>query len=74
VAHHGSDDPGLPALLERLEPRIAAIEVGEGNGYGHPTPATLRALGVVPQVIRTDRDGSVRLRARGGRMWLERGL
>ena len=31
VAHHGSADPGLPALLERLRPRIAAIEVGRDN-------------------------------------------
>ena len=28
VAHHGSVDDGLPALLERTAPRIAAIEVG----------------------------------------------
>ena len=74
VAHHGSDDPGLPAMLARIEPRVAAVEVGEGNTYGHPTPATMRALGVVPDVVRTDRDGSVRLRVRGGRMWLERGV
>jgi competence protein ComEC len=74
VAHHGSDDPGLPALLERIGPRVAAVEVGEGNTYGHPTPATMRALGVVPEVVRTDRDGSVRLRVHGGRMTLERGV
>ena len=74
VAHHGSDDPGLPAMLERIAPRVAAVEVGEGNTYGHPTPATMRALGVVPEVVRTDRDGSVRLRVMGGRMTLERGV
>ena len=44
VAHHGSDDPGLPALLARTRPELAAIEVGRGNTYGHPTPATLAAL------------------------------
>ena len=31
VAHHGSADPGLPALLTRLRPRIAAIEVGRAT-------------------------------------------
>ena len=61
-------------MLERIAPRVAAVEVGEGNTYGHPTPATMRALGVVPEVVRTDRDGSVRLRVRGGRMTLERGV
>jgi competence protein ComEC len=74
VAHHGSDDAGLPAMLERIAPRVAAIEVGGENTYGHPTPGTLRALGVVPEVVRTDQDGSVRLRVLGGRMTLERGI
>src|SRR4051812_32744214 len=73
VAHHGSADPGLPALLARLPPRIAAIEVGRHNTYGHPTPATLAALAAaVPTIVRTDRDGTVRLHARGGRVWVER--
>jgi competence protein ComEC len=73
VAHHGSADEGLPAMLERTAPRIAAIEVGEENTYGHPTPSTLGALRAVPQVVRTDRDGTVRLHVADGRMRLERG-
>ncbi|HEY7076039.1 MAG TPA: ComEC/Rec2 family competence protein [Solirubrobacteraceae bacterium] len=72
VAHHGSDDPGLPALLERLKPEIAAIEVGAHNTYGHPTASTLAALRAVPHVFRTDRDGTVRLRVRNGAMTVER--
>ena len=40
VSHHGSADEGLPALLERLRPRVAAIEVGADNTYGHPAPST----------------------------------
>jgi competence protein ComEC len=72
VAHHGSADPGLPALLERLRPQIAAIEVGEENRYGHPAPSTLEALNAaVPTVLRTDRDGTTRLHAAGGRMWID---
>jgi competence protein ComEC len=72
VAHHGSDDPGLPELLQRLGPEVAAIEVGAGNSYGHPTASTLAALRVVPHVYRTDRDGTVRLRVRNGAMTVER--
>jgi competence protein ComEC len=62
VAHHGSEDPGLPALLERLNPSMAVIEVGAHNRYGHPHPSTLRALAAagVP-VRRTDREGDVRV-------------
>jgi competence protein ComEC len=71
VPHHGSADPGLAAVLRRLRPEVAVIEVGE-NSYGHPHPATLRTLErVVPHVRRTDRDGTVRLAVAGERMVLE---
>ena len=74
VAHHGSADAGLPALLARTRPEFAAIEVGRGNTYGHPTPSTLAALHrSVPRVVRTDRDGTVRLHVTGAAAWVERG-
>jgi competence protein ComEC len=69
VAHHGSADPGLPALLQRLRPAVAGIEVGAHNTYGHPAPSTLAALRGLPRVVRTDRDGTVRLDRLGSR-WL----
>lgn len=61
VAHHGSADPGLVDLLERLRPRVAVISVGARNDYGHPTPSTLAALAGSPglRTYRTDRDGTV---------------
>jgi len=60
VAHHGSDDAGLAALLVRTRPQLAVISVGEGNSYGHPTAATLATLRRyrVP-TLRTDEDGTV---------------
>jgi competence protein ComEC len=62
VSHHGSDDPGLPDLLTRLQPRIALIEVGAHNTYGHPTPTTLTTLrAAVPTIARTDQDGTTRI-------------
>jgi len=62
VAHHGSADEGLPALVERLRPAAAVIPVGSGNRYGHPHPTTTATLRVaVPRVYRTDRDGDVTL-------------
>ena len=74
VSHHGSDDPGLPGILARLRPQAAVIEVGRHNSYGHPTPATLAALeAAVPIVRRTDRDGTVRIVMRGGRMQVSDG-
>jgi competence protein ComEC len=66
VSHHGSADPGLEALLPRLHPRIAAIEVGRNNTYGHPVPATIATLRTAGAVVyRTDRDGSVRIEPDG---------
>jgi competence protein ComEC len=60
VAHHGSADEGLRPLLEHLHPRVAVIEVGSGNPYGHPAASTLSVLrSAVPAVFRTDRDGDV---------------
>jgi competence protein ComEC len=71
VPHHGSADPGLGQVLERLRPEVAVVEVGENN-YGHPHPQTLRTLERhVPHVRRTDRDGTVRLVVTGDRMVLE---
>ena len=67
VAHHGSDDAGLGALLDRTRPRLAVISVGAGNPYGHPTPATLATLaahGV--KTLRTDRDGTVTIAVGAG--------
>jgi len=56
VAHHGSEDPGLPDLLRTLRPRIAVISVGQGNDYGHPRPETLAALRAQPglETLRTE--------------------
>jgi competence protein ComEC len=67
VPHHGSADSGLPAVLARLRPQVAAVEVGARNLYGHPRPATMAALAkAVPHVYRTDRDGTVALTVEAG--------
>ncbi len=60
VAHHGSDDAGLAALLERTRPELAVISVGADNSYGHPTPATLATLAAHEvRALRTDGEGSI---------------
>ncbi len=69
VAHHGSEDPGLPELLERLRPEISVIEVGSHNRFGHPRPGTLAALRAAGSAIRrTDRDGDVTVTDVAGRL------
>jgi len=60
VAHHGSEDAGLDALLDRTVPRLAVISVGADNAYGHPTQATLATLaGHHVPTLRTDLAGTV---------------
>jgi competence protein ComEC len=62
VAHHGSEDAGLGALLDGTTPRLAVISVGADNPYGHPAAGTLAELtrhGV--RTLRTDRRGSIEL-------------
>jgi competence protein ComEC len=68
VAHHGSDDVGLGALLDRIRPQLAVISVGEDNPYGHPTEGTLATLAQhgVP-TLRTDEDGDVMIDVEGDR-------
>ena len=68
VPHHGSRDPGLPQVLDRVRPRVAAIPVGR-NDYGHPAPSTLASLRdarLFPH--RTDREGTIRVTVEGGAM------
>jgi len=60
VSHHGSEDTGLPELLDESSPRLAVISVGADNRYGHPVPDVLEELeseGV--KTIRTDQSGTV---------------
>ncbi len=74
VAHHGSEDAGLDALLDRIAPRLAVISVGADNSYGHPAPATLATLTAhrVP-TLRTDQDGTVVLEASRNSVSIEAG-
>jgi competence protein ComEC len=67
VAHHGSEDEGLDALLKLLRPRVAVISVGKQNDYGHPAPSTLATLESFPglSLYRTDEDGRVTVESDG---------
>lgn len=62
IGHHGSKDASLARTLDKLQPDITVISVGEGNPYGHPAEDTLsklRASGT--RVLRTDLVGTVRV-------------
>lgn len=66
VAHHGSATSSSQEFLDAVEPNIAVISVGEDNPYGHPNPDTLARLQAsVPNVYRTDEDGTVLVWTKG---------
>jgi competence protein ComEC len=71
VAHHGSADAGLGALLERTQPGLALISVGVDNPYGHPDPGTLATLSASgAQVMRTDESGDLVVEVARSRWWV----
>jgi len=62
VAHHGSPSSSIPPFLRAAKPRLGLISVGAGNAYGHPSPKVLALLDRENvRVLRTDRDGMVRV-------------
>ena len=65
VAHHGSPSQD-PDLAQSVLARVAAISVGAGNPYGHPSPGTVaRYRQTGAEVLRTDECGDIDVE-RGG--------
>lgn len=59
VAHHGSAYQEL-TFLDAVDPAVALVSVGSGNGYGHPAPAVLDRLSHSgARVLRTDIAGDL---------------
>lgn len=63
AGHHGSRTSTSAQLLEATRPTLVALSFGDGNRYGHPHPEVLERIAAVgASVVRTDRDGNVRIR------------
>jgi len=60
VAHHGSKSSSSEAFLDAARPRLAVIQCGLNNFYGHPHKQTLERLEERSiKVLRTDLNGAV---------------
>lgn len=61
VGHHGSKYSTGSEFLNKVKPKVSVIEVGKNN-YGHPTAEALNRLARAGGLLlRTDRDGTVKL-------------
>lgn len=70
VGHHGSRTSTSDALLDAVQPEIGVISAGRRNRYGHPAPETLARLRRRRvATARTDREGTISLRARADGSW-----
>lgn len=62
IGHHGSKNSTTPAFLSAVNPQIAIVSSGEGNPYGHPSPAILDRLEMAGvRVLRTDTNGAIHI-------------
>ncbi|RJP45674.1 MBL fold metallo-hydrolase [Candidatus Parcubacteria bacterium] len=70
VPHHGSKYSSSPEFLRSVNPKVAIIEVGATNRYGHPAPEALERISAstAARVFRTDRDGSVKISVSDGQL------
>ena len=69
VGHHGSKNSSCEEFLRATAPELAVISAGANNSYGHPAPETLERLEALgSEIHRTDREGSVTVRVRDGRV------
>ena len=60
VGHHGSAGASSDLFLNTVKPRLAYIEVGQNNPYGHPRQQTLDRLQAIgAKIYRTDLAGTL---------------
>jgi competence protein ComEC len=67
VPHHGSGTGLLTQFLSQVNPKVAVIEVGANNNYGHPSSKTLDKLKKIVgiKIYRTDKNGEIKILSNG---------
>ena len=60
VAHHGSRTSSIKEILNKINPKIALIGVGDDNKFGHPNNEVLERLNYIgTKIYRTDKMGEI---------------
>ncbi len=70
VGHHGSNGSTSAPFVAAVAPRVAVIQVGADNTFGHPSPDVLKRLAGV-QVYRTDQQGRIEVVSDGRLVWVK---
>jgi len=70
VGHHGSNGATSAPFVAAVAPRVAVIQVGADNYFGHPHPDVLARLAGV-EVLRTDLNGRIEVVSDGRRVWVD---
>jgi competence protein ComEC len=69
VGHHGSSTSTTKDFLNKVNPSIGVISVGQDNTYNHPNEGTVKRLNQNKVTIyRTDKDGTVILSSDGSKI------
>lgn len=67
ASHHGSSTSSTKALLDAMQPKMAAVSCGAGNDYGHPHWEVLQRFETAGiRYRRTDVNGSLLFTAKDG--------
>lgn len=70
VPHHGSSNAASEKFIKAVAPKIAIIEVGEHNMFGHPAQQTLQKYqNINTQILRTDQNGTIEFVFDGKNYW-----
>ncbi|MDD5291072.1 MAG: ComEC/Rec2 family competence protein [Patescibacteria group bacterium] len=66
TGHHGSDTSSSEDFLEAVNPKLAVIQVGKDNDFGHPSLRILKRLERIgAEILRTDINGAVKIISNG---------
>jgi competence protein ComEC len=72
TGHHGSRTSTTPELLAHVKPSLATVSCGIRNRFGHPTAVVSERLARAGTVmLRSDRDGAIRIRTDGHALAVE---
>jgi competence protein ComEC len=73
VAHHGSKSSSIQPFVEKVQPGLAVISVGETSIFGHPHREVLeRWEGIGAQVLTTGKSGMITLTTDGRDLRIEK--